>query len=170
MKAARVVLASAVVLCSAVLVGNYLLKRNLQRAFTPLARAVGAKLGEAVTVPVGKEARVVGGNALFDTYSNAMQIAEYVVSHESSNQPPVLSTKVAGLDAGITKDAWGHPMCILSSPAGVGVASAGPNGSWAEDCHETTVFLKEMPGRTSGRLYQYPSGVLLLTLARNPSP
>jgi len=164
----KIVIAVVVIFCVLFVIADRAFKRNLRNAdFGPLAELFKGRLAEAVTIPALSAQEVQADARLFDTYSKAFRLAEFVLGSGQGDRVPESASELHGLDPALRVDAWGHAFCVAKIADHVAVFSAGPNAVGFLTCDELIGRDKDISSVVPGKLHRYPSGTLMLVLSRD---
>jgi hypothetical protein len=165
------------------------LQRSLEKAdWQGLDDIIKAAIGEAVTKAAvteetpgtstlrnTKEAR--GGNTKpdeiksaarrADTYVAALKVGNVAISLRSQGASlPATSSGLSAVEPRLRLDAWGHPFCLVEADGRVAVISSGSSAMMSSKCQEVEISRQDLVRLPSDKLYQYPSGALVLLAAR----
>jgi hypothetical protein len=144
------------------LVGYKLMEYNLAHTdFSPLSDLFKARLGEVLTVPVSNEPHL-GDAKLFDTYQRAFGVVRAASKSQIQGPLPKTSSELSTLPPEERLDGWGRPFCLAEVNGRVAAISSGPKPDENTTCDNLNLDFKLIESRPAGKLYQYPSGALVL--------
>jgi hypothetical protein len=101
---------------------------------------------------------------VFDTWLNAMKIADAAVRVETGTQA-VSSSSVQGVIPQEKLDAWGHAYCVIRNANRIVIISGGPDVSEPISCHQIKMSPADILVTTPSSVEQRPDGSLVLTFS-----
>lgn len=158
----KIAIATLLVLVAILLVGDQLIKQSLRHTdFGPLAELFKARLGEVLTIPMSEPADLKDDAKLFDTYRNATLVVNAARDLRLREKLPLTSINLSTLPLADRVDAWGNPFCLVELDGRVAAISRGQKQDAKVTCKDLRIDLSQLNHLPSGKLYKYPSGLLV---------
>ncbi|HKS80248.1 MAG TPA: hypothetical protein VJR23_01975 [Candidatus Acidoferrales bacterium] len=162
MRKAKIILIVSMIFASLILFEDQVMIRRLEHAnFSPLADLFKARVGEVLTAPV-RGSIDLDDAKLLDTYKRATEVIRAAAAIKLKDGFPISSAELKALPPEARLDGWGRPFCLARVGGRIAAISQGPHAEKPLTCKINDEALSLISDRPSGKLYQYPSGLLVL--------
>lgn len=161
------VLAPLALLLLLFIVIDQMVSKSLRRVdYAGLDQLFRAGLGQIVTSPLWKPQEEKESALLWEVYLNAREVGVAAAAQAERTRLPETSAQLAATAAGHNLDPWGHPFCLSVAGEYVAVMSAGPRSDLFRRCEALHKTLGDLSSIAPGKLYEHPSGALVLLVKR----
>jgi len=101
---------------------------------------------------------------LWDSFVNATHVGHAAIALDPAYPLPQSSNKLATVPSPVRLDAWGRDYCLLRLVDRVAVISRGSAGSAFDSCADMHINSRELAYLSPGKLYEYPSGAIVVVV------